>query len=298
MQQKLDMTIIEQAKKRAGIATEANNAAAIRGITTQGGNYPEYAHEIENPKPQGAGFDASKIVPLASSETSDNKTEKAEVTYPENPYFNEESKLGHFLTYSPLREFERSQHAVFILISQPENEENYENQKTLQLFDFDRWLQVNRKYTEGFESAQLFGEVTSAKTIVTYARELWKRYQASRAVGTVVTENRNTAPTSIQEKLFVERLHCLYFWMWYTVISLQVTRDNEFNHFIELMETACCPIQLENVSIIVKALAGWQADDRDSYLGKLRPHFQNHLQVQMERAARGLLTCDCGKGLP
>jgi hypothetical protein len=294
MQTKLDMTIIEEAKRRIGIASEANNGAAVRQVPTNDSNYPD---ELEN------------------SRNVD----------PENPYSTDVVKLGSYKTWNPLVEYERSQQSIFSLVSAENWADFYQHSKTALLFDFDYWVSTNGRHVAEFANYRIFGATVDPKSVIVELHDLWKRYKkqvkgalpdpyipdgASDFPENLQFVNRRTPhrleaaegfvpnsvlgkPSSLAEKLFAERLHSLYFCLWYSVLAVNVERVSEFEHWIELMKSACCPIQIENVSLCVKLLGGHHAEDRENFLAKLRPHFMTHLQRVKNKA----VTCDCGAGL-
>lgn len=156
------------------------------------------------------------------------------------------------------------------------------NETERKFFDFNWWIERNRQYEPEFAAARLISIPGYQDTALSLVWKVRQRYDACAHNG----QFKTVLP-------YLYRLRTLYFWMWYTVLGLNVERVNEFNHFIELMDTACCGIQLENVSLCVQVLAGQEADDRDTFLAKLRPHFQKHLA----RIQSKVITCNCAEGI-
>jgi|GEM_PF-5496662 len=149
-------------------------------------------------------------------------------------------------------------------------------------FDFNFWLEHNRKYDPDFVTAKLIpleGYVNKAIRII------WKLRQQYDDVA-FNGQFKSTLP-------YLYRFRTLYWWMWYTLLTLNVELTSDFEHFTEMMECACCSLQLENVSFCIQVLGGQWAEDRESLLAKLRPYFQQHLA----RVKSKVITCDCGKGI-
>ncbi len=287
MSKKLNFNFLEEVQTRTQLALATNNGAAVRGDTT---NEQEYSQDISNGKN----------------------------TYPISPYYNDVESEGSFKTWNPVVEFERFQGPVFRLLSDPDHAENYQHAKAARLFDFDYWLEVNRKHTAGFERAELFGVKDLQKNLIFKLADLYKRYAAHAlelgkkglmidvvALVPDLSKNSENADLVVVQKMeqpvkvefteycFSKRINALYWWLWYSVLGLQVEKVREFDHWIEMMECSCCPLHLENVSICIQTIGGHRVEDRDSFLAKLRPHFQNHTS----RLSGKTITCDCAEGL-
>lgn len=295
MQTQINFSIIEQAKQRIGIAKDTNNGAAVRNV------------------PPIIGNDSVEL-------------EKGRNVDPENPYSTDVVKWGSFSTWNPLMEYERNQQHVFNLISVENWREICKYSRTTLLFDFDHWVSTNGKHNAEFANYRNFGETVTPEKVIVELNSLWKRYKASIkepdrppaessaasnsgdsdeiVKNTLSVQAKTLAglppncgigkPSSLAEKLFAERLHSLYFYLWYSVLAINVDQINEFEHWIEMMECACCRIQIENVSICVKLLGGHYAEERENFLAKLRPHFGTHLQRVQGRVP----TCSCADGMP
>jgi hypothetical protein len=151
-------------------------------------------------------------------------------------------------------------------------------------FDFNWWLSHNLQYDPEFASAQLIPLEGHHEKTLNLIKTLRKRYDKTSG------ESETSASAG---RVFTKRLRQLYFWLWYTVLALNVERENEFEHFTELMGCACCAIQLENVSLCIQLFAGQRVEDRDAFLARLRPHFANALQSLQGKVT----TCNCNEGL-
>jgi len=147
-----------------------------------------------------------------------------------------------------------------------------------QYFDFNSILKINKNVSSEYKMARPIPFENHADKVFGEIYSLFKRYR-----------------TNISQpfKLFEDRIEALYFELWYTILSLNVELTPEFDYWAERMECACCPIYLENISICIKLLAGQQAEDRESYLAKLRPPFRKRLQELSTKR----ITCWCNEGV-
>lgn len=180
---------------------------------------------------------------------------------------------------NPLEEMER-----YLQISSnflPLNKDGVANDTERRLLDFNFFILHNQAHDPEFALARPIAFDNFAENAVHAVWQLRKRYTPT--LGKCDFQRNG---------IFLRRLRGVYFWLWYTVLGLNVDGVAEFQHWIDQMDNACCAVQLDNVSFCVRLLAGQWADDRDSYLAKLRPHFVKHTQ----RVSTKQITCDCNEG--
>lgn len=181
---------------------------------------------------------------------------------------------------NPLEEMERYLQSSSNFLSM--NKDGVANDTERQLLDFNFFILHNQAHDPEFATARPIAFESFIENALQAVWQLRKRY-------TPTLEKCDFK----RNQIFLRRLRGVYFWLWYTVLGLNVEGIAEFPHWIERMECSCCAVELDNVSFCVRLLAGQWADDRDSYLAKLRPHFAKHTQ----RVSAKQVTCDCNEGM-
>lgn len=180
---------------------------------------------------------------------------------------------------NPLEEMERFLQSSGNFL--PLHKDGIANNTERRLLDLNFFLLHNQSRDPEFAQAQPISFDGFADNALQAVWQLRKRYTPTLEQ---CSFHRNM--------VFLRRLRSVYFWLWYSVLGLNVDGVAEFQHWIDQMDNACCAVQLDNVSFCVRLLAGQWADDRDSYLAKLRPHFVKHSQ----RVQAKVITCDCNEG--
>lgn len=89
------------------------------------------------------------------------------------------------------------------------------------------------------------------------------------------------------------RLVDFYFLFWLSLQAINIDREPETEWWQEWMNAACCTVYLNCVSACVRLLAGQFVDDREPFLARLRPCFQQALV----RLSAKSTTCGCSEDL-
>jgi hypothetical protein len=190
-------------------------------------------------------------------------SQKSEVTYFED-----------FETTWPTDALKRHYSFVLGALSLDYDEVKRRSPKLALFFDFNHWLKVSGALSEFFGSDD--------PVLPDYLSE--KVFQ-------ILKEIVNKQPENAQESLY-NRLEITVSWLWYTCLSVFADPlATEFENFTEMIETADCLTQLENVSFGIQVFAGWKVDDRDAYLDRLRKIFTPQLKKLENKVCNG---CYCG----
>ncbi len=99
---------------------------------------------------------------------------------------------------------------------------------------------------------------------------------------------------SATEQARRDRLMAFYFLFWLSLYSLNVDREPELGWWQEQLGSACCTVHLNGVSACIRLLAGQWVEEREGFLARLRPSFQQALARLKEKSP---LTCHCLEGL-